>query len=108
MAREPLPNSEELAARLRAARAYADVTRRQLAERIGRRDLDERALAKFEDPTLKAPGYEQIELIAQACGLPTTFFTIDLDKLDDPVAAVAAQLKSIADRLALLEARGFR
>src|ERR1700722_5559105 len=73
----PLP-ADSLAARVRAARAYANMTRRKIANATPRSDVTERTLARFEDPNGTSPSGGQISSIARACGLPVGFFVVDL------------------------------
>lgn len=94
---------DDLAQRIRAGRAYANRTRRSVVAAIGRPEITERTLARFEDDRL-VPNDEQIFLIARACGLPTTFFTADFETLDDPLTALAARVDSVAVQINRLEA----
>ena len=73
---------EDLAARIRAARAYGDLTRRELVAAINRPDVTERVLTRFEDPNSVVPTDDQLAAIASACGLPLAFFSTDLHNLD--------------------------
>jgi Helix-turn-helix domain len=78
----PLPD-DDLAARVRAARAYANMTRRELAGATTHSDVTEHTVARFEDPDGTSPSRGQISSIARACGLPVGFFVIDLQALDE-------------------------
>ena len=91
-----LSREDDLAARIRAARAYAGLTRQQLAEAIERPEITDRVLARFEDPYGTAPKPEQLRSIANACGLPESFFTAEFQNLD------AASERSISDALVAL------
>ena len=74
---------EDLAARIRAARAYTGRTRREFVAVVNRPEISERVLARFEDPNGTAPSASQLEAIASACKLPLGFFTEDLRRLGD-------------------------
>jgi transcriptional regulator with XRE-family HTH domain len=95
----------ELAARIRAARAYANLTRAQLAEKLERRDLTERMLARFEGLHDGGPNADQLVAIAKACGLPLRWFTVDFGKLEDPLGSVTASLEDFGERVSRLEAQ---
>jgi transcriptional regulator with XRE-family HTH domain len=95
----------DLDARVRAARAYAGLTRLQLAVATERPEITDRLVARFEDPHLSSPNQEQVQAIARACGLPASFFTADFDRLDerlsyDQVPAFERLRDAIEDALA--------
>jgi transcriptional regulator with XRE-family HTH domain len=89
--------------RLRAARAYADFSLDELAERVEmgrstliRVDQGERNLKRME-----------ISAIAEACGLPVEFFTADFNRLgelppslEEWLAAIAAAVGATPDVVA--------
>jgi transcriptional regulator with XRE-family HTH domain len=77
----PTP-AEDIAARIRAARAYANLTRRELAALAERPEITDRRLAQFEDPYGTAPNEDQLRALAHACRLPLSFFSIDFKQLD--------------------------
>jgi transcriptional regulator with XRE-family HTH domain len=86
---------EDLAARVRAVRAYANFTRKELAAAIDRPDISERVLAGFENPYKTAPSLEQLDVIASACGLPPTFFEIDFAQANDVAPSLRATLQEL-------------
>ena len=47
----------------------------------------------------------QLAAIAKACNLPSTFFTVDFDRLDDPLTQILARLDDVGYRLTSLESR---
>lgn len=104
MLRHEYPENE-IAARIRAARAYANLTRSVLVKELDRPDITERTLARFEDADLSGPSADQLEAIAAACGLPANFFFVDFSAPGDPMATVAVALKTIGQRIGGLEQR---
>jgi transcriptional regulator with XRE-family HTH domain len=93
----------ELAARIRAARAYANLTRAALAQELKRPDINERTLARFESLQDADPTPDQLIAIAEVCGLPPRWFSVDFSKLDDPLESIAASLEDVGDRVSRLE-----
>ena len=104
MVRHEYPENE-IAARVRAARAYANLTRSVLVKELDRPDITERTLARFEDPDHSGPTTDQLEAIAAACGLPATFFSVDFGAPEEPMFVVPIILRDIGQRIGRLEQR---
>lgn len=92
-----------LPSRLRAARAFADLSREQLVKRLADSDLTVRKIARFEQG-LAQPSVEQVAAVAAACRLPAAFFTTDFEALNDPLAALSARVDEVTAQLRLLKA----
>lgn len=105
--------TERLRRRLIAARSLADITVRQLAERIQQAghvrgySADNLGLMERGRRPIQP---QNIPVLAEACGLPTAFFTIDFARLDEAppdltrrIEEMEAQQADDAIRLAQLE-----
>jgi transcriptional regulator with XRE-family HTH domain len=79
--------------RLRAARAYADFSLDELAERV---QLGRSTLIRVDNGERNLKDMEKVA-IARACGLPEAFFTADFARL-------AELPPSLEERLAAIEA----
>jgi transcriptional regulator with XRE-family HTH domain len=60
----------DVAARIRAARAYADLTRRELAEQLG---VSESTIQRREHGQQPDPRRQELMAIAQVCSVPLAF-----------------------------------
>lgn len=99
----PQVAQDGLPGRIRAARAYADLSRDQLVERVTDPEITARKLARFELGSAR-PTDTQIDKLAEACHLPRAFFTVDFKALDDPLAALSARVDEVTAQLASLKA----
>jgi hypothetical protein len=89
----PFPD-DDLAARIRAARAYANKTRRELVAAINRADITERSVARFEDPHGTLPSDDQLAALAEACGVSASFFADVWEAPDDTDGGVSGGIGS--------------
>jgi transcriptional regulator with XRE-family HTH domain len=87
--------SAEWAARVRAARAYADVNQLPFAKATG---LGKKRLQELESGSGEPMTPNELILVAKHSGLPEEFFTIDWEVLTAPIAA-----DELFDRLATIE-----
>lgn len=95
------------AARLRAARAYAGITRARLVEIMADQRVTARSLAKWESGDAGPPP-ELIDLLANACGVPKSFLRGALGNGGDPfehdaLRELGSELRDLRDRLGTLE-----
>lgn len=93
----PSLETDEIARRVRAARAYAGLTIPQLAERIG---VGERTIKRVEMRQRIARTYE-LWAIADACGVPRWFFETEFQELTSADQATS----DLVRRVGILEAR---
>jgi transcriptional regulator with XRE-family HTH domain len=111
MAYKPQP-IKEVARRIRAARGFKGLSRKQLAERIeakypSKRGLGSANLFRLETADFKNDlDEDQLQVIADICGVPLEFFYADLSAealrtltQPDPRAQVVSKLDEAAQRL---------
>jgi hypothetical protein len=81
-----LPETAEIARRVRAAMAYGDIGRPAAAAamHVSTAQLD-RFTGKKGKGELRRPELEQLWMLADECGLPRDFFLADLDRLTETV-----------------------
>jgi transcriptional regulator with XRE-family HTH domain len=91
----------EVARRVRAARAYAQLTVGELADRIG---LGAQTIKRIE-AARRNPRLHEVWAIAEACGLPRAFFELQFSGLIDRAELVVGVLSDIDARLRRLEQR---
>lgn len=96
---------QDLAGRIRAARAYANLSRAELVQAVARKDLTQKTLVRLETVAGANVTGPQLAAIAKACNLPATFFTVDFNQLNDPLTQILASLDDVAYRLTTLESR---
>jgi peptidoglycan/xylan/chitin deacetylase (PgdA/CDA1 family) len=94
------PDPEEVARRVRAAQAYAKLSREQLGAAIGKSGsvIDE---ITGKRARLRGASWEELRAIADRCGLPFEWFWADLDRLgaiapDDRAPALFSRGRSAA------------
>lgn len=92
-------SAEEIARRIRAARAYAGLSTAALAERIG---LGTQTIKRIEAERRIARRFE-LWAIAEACGMPRAFFEHDLDDMFREAALSREILRAVEERLARIE-----
>ena len=92
------PNSD-IGQRVRAARIRAGLSRKVVADQLA---VGEDAIVQWKLGR-RQPNMKRLGQIVEACGVPVEFF-FDRRALLDPMAAISAQLSSIEDRLARIEA----
>ncbi len=89
--------------RIRAARELAGLRSVEaLADRIDQRGFSDKTLYPWEQGK-KIPTDEQLAVIARACGVPLSFFTVDFQEALG--GEHGTELAALADRLAALELR---
>lgn len=96
---DPMTSSIEIARRVRAARAYAGLSVKELATRIG---LGLQTIKRIEAGKRTARRFE-VWAIAEACGLPREFFEVDLDMLSRQATVLQDTLARVDERLARVE-----
>jgi hypothetical protein len=76
------PDPAEVARRVRAAQAYAKLTREELGDAIGKSGsvVDE---ITGKRSRLRGASWEELRAIADRCGLPFEWFWADLDRLGE-------------------------
>lgn len=88
--------------RVKAARALAGISVKELAQRIGQDGLGERTLRSLEGDAGRAWRPMELQAVAQACGLPYEFFTVDFQQLTlngrvgQRLDALEAELRQLA------------
>lgn len=93
---------EETRRRVKAARALAGISVKDLAERIGQKGLGERTLRELEGDAGRAWRPMELQAVAQACELPYEFFTVDFSQLslsartDTRLDALEAEVRRLA------------
>jgi transcriptional regulator with XRE-family HTH domain len=90
----------DLGRRIRAARVLAALSRAELAVRLG---LSEDHIAKWEAGE-RHPSEERLGQVSAVCEVPVEFFLVDWQVLATPAGALSAQVSSVEDRLARIEA----
>lgn len=95
------PAAQDVAARIRAARAYADLSREELAKRFGGA-ISSRLIRRLERGETR-PSEAQLMLFASSCGLPPGFFTADFGVLDDSPGTISSQLDAVVERVQRVE-----
>jgi transcriptional regulator with XRE-family HTH domain len=90
----------DLGRRIRAARVLSALSRAELAVRLG---VSEDCIAKWEAGE-RHPTEERLGELSTACEVPVEFFLVDLQVLSAPTGALSAQVSSVEDRLARIEA----
>jgi transcriptional regulator with XRE-family HTH domain len=95
-----LIHASELARRVRAARAYAGLSVRDLADTIG---IGLQTIKRIEAGT-RAPRKMEIWAIAEACELPREWFELEWTELAMRAAEGAELLARVEARLARIEA----
>jgi transcriptional regulator with XRE-family HTH domain len=101
----PEYEEQDRAGRVRAARAYANLSRAALAKQAAHADITQKSIARIETVRDISVTHEQLAAIAQACRLPPAFFSIDFQRLDDPLVQILGRLEDISQRLGRLELR---
>lgn len=105
------PEPEESARRIRAAQAYAKLSRAEMAEAIGRHPsvYDEMTGKRRQ---LRGASWDELRAIAERCGLPFEFFWADFKRLPEIAPADASpallRLGSSAERLRAREREAAR
>jgi transcriptional regulator with XRE-family HTH domain len=94
---------EEIRRRVKAARALAGISVKELAERINQEGLGERTLRALEGDAGRAWRPMELQAVAQACGLPYEFFTVDFSSVFDRELRVDDRLDELERRLRRLE-----
>jgi transcriptional regulator with XRE-family HTH domain len=97
----------EVTARIRAARAYANLTQKDLARAIG---VSEQTQKRSEgaEPA-RVPDDDELRAIARACELPFDFFTMDFGAPEATLAErVAALEREVSEVSAVLSGEGGR
>jgi transcriptional regulator with XRE-family HTH domain len=90
---------------MKAARALADITVEQLADRIGGRGLGTKTLYNVERGERPLQPRE-IATIAEACEVPAAFFTADLHEVfDEAPPALATRVDELERQVAELVRR---
>jgi transcriptional regulator with XRE-family HTH domain len=97
---DPMTEGMDVGRRVRAARALAGLSRAELAERVA---VSEAMVGRYETGH-RHPVGERLERIAAACVVSVAFFHANLGALDRSVAELSAQMSSVEDRLARIEA----
>lgn len=95
------PRGDIYAARARAARAYADLERPELGQRLSfskesitRIENGEKAIS--DDPELR-------RRLAEACGLPPLFMEVGFAPLEQPITEVERRIYQLEARLGVVE-----
>jgi transcriptional regulator with XRE-family HTH domain len=96
-----LVQADDVARRVRAARAYAGLSVRELADAIG---IGLQTIKRIEAGS-RAPRTMEVWAIAEVCGLPREWFEVDFDDLARHAAAAGELLARVDARLARLEAQ---
>ena len=94
-----LVQSSDVARRVRAARAYAGLSVRELADAIG---IGVQTIKRIEAGA-RAPRTMEVWAIAEVCGLPNEWFEMDVEGLANHAAAAADLLERVDRRLARIE-----
>jgi transcriptional regulator with XRE-family HTH domain len=92
---------DELARRVRGARAYAGLSIPQLAERLG---VGAQTVKRIESGR-RAPRSYELWAIADICGVPRGLFELDFEDLSRANGGLAAVLGEVNRRLGRLERR---
>ena len=79
------PNAEEVARRLRAALAYAEMPQAEAAKVIGKGLSTLARTLDAKGGELRAATWDEVWKIADACGLPRAWFSADLARLQEIV-----------------------
>jgi len=91
---------------MRAARAYAGLSVRALAEKVSDDDISARTLRHLEQGEHLATT-EQLEAVSKACGVPTAWFELDWQAAgssETALTVMAARLGDIEEGLRVIEA----
>lgn len=83
-------------ARIRAARAYADITQLQLADALG---VDEQTIKRRESPNGNEPKKGERIAIATICGVPPEFLEHGWGALTAPLTLNDGQIRLLAELL---------
>jgi transcriptional regulator with XRE-family HTH domain len=104
-----LPPGPEVAARARAALAYADIDVKDSAERVG---ISSATMQRIVSPTSPrgVRTVEELWMIADACGVPRSFMEAGFEQAngDDRLASLEAQITELRAGLASLAADSLR
>lgn len=92
--------TEELANRVRAARAYAGITQEDMASRLGVSIVTYKRIEQAR----RRVAVEEVRRISEITQMPEPFFTLDLATLSDS-AAQSEQLEEAGDRIRGLVSR---
>lgn len=99
-------DSVELGRRIRAARGYAGLSARALAEQVSDHGISARTLRHLEQGEHLA-STEQLEVISNACGVPTAWFEFDwhaAGNAETALAVIATRLRDLEEGLRVIEA----
>lgn len=96
-----LVQAGDVARRVRAARAYAGLSVRELADSIG---IGVQTIKRIEAGS-RAPRTMEIWAIAEVCGLPNEWFELDVEALARYAADASSLLARVEQRLARIEAQ---
>lgn len=88
---------DELAARIRAARAYAGLGQKELAEKIGLSQQTQKRSEHAADP-FREPGEDELRKIAHVCGMPYEFFIWEWTAEPEP-QTTEARLRTLEERV---------
>ncbi len=99
-------DSVELGRRIRAARAYAGLSVRALAEKVSDDGISARTLRHLEQGEHLATT-EQLEAVSQACGVPAAWFELDWEatgNAETALTVIATRLRNLEEGLRVIEA----
>lgn len=92
-----------MAARVRAALAYADIDIKAAQTRVG---ISRATMTRIVSPTApRGVRPEELPLIIEATGVPAAFFEVGFDPLEQPLTDVEIRVIDIERRVKALETR---
>jgi transcriptional regulator with XRE-family HTH domain len=90
-----MPRGDDYAARVRAARAYADLDRVAFGERLG---FSKETVSRIESGERSIAGDSALlAKIAVACGVPHDFMEVGFSRFDRPISDVERELYALRE-----------